>query len=353
MQGDKEIMKLNLLLISSLLILPTFSNSNFDSPTIISDVEKNSMKIVEKLNDTMTYDTIVNNGIINIDNQDVAYYATFKDNNLALARFKDKFKNELIIISEKRNLSELTNENYKDYYLGIKELSESSLFTYETIYEMLEFFDIYENIDINTEIKTNADLFNLTKSEEYAVQIDALAANYNPVISDLYKERQITPMSLDLPNLNGAISYAKKYAKEPNPLYYKWSADCTNFVSQVLNAGGIGMVTTNSENSGWWYKSSSQRSISWIRADTFSRYMGRVGYKNSSVNWNSFVGKLKAGDFIGYDSSGDGSVDHMAFITDKSGSQVQIAQHTTNYLKWSNSTGWKTNSKNRVLYIVR
>jgi len=36
-----------------------------------------------------------------------------------------------------------------------------------------------------------------------------------------------------------AAAYAKKHAKKYNTAYPAWDADCTNFVSQCVKAGGI------------------------------------------------------------------------------------------------------------------
>lgn len=40
-------------------------------------------------------------------------------------------------------------------------------------------------------------------------------------------------------NRNNAATYAKKHAKNYNPSYDKFDADCTNFVSQCVAAGGV------------------------------------------------------------------------------------------------------------------
>lgn len=88
------------------------------------------------------------------------------------------------------------------------------------------------------------------------------------------------------------------------------------------------MVSTGNVNSGWWFNSVTQRSTSWIQAGAFARYMG-MGYSNSF--WTTFKNNVRAGDFIGFDSGGDGVVDHIGYVTAKSGGSIKIAQHSTDY----------------------
>ncbi|WKZ28763.1 MAG: amidase domain-containing protein [Patescibacteria group bacterium] len=57
-----------------------------------------------------------------------------------------------------------------------------------------------------------------------------------------------------------ARDYAVRYAKNPNPrvaycgLRDGTPADCTNFASQTLWAGGVPMDYTGSDDRGWWYR---------------------------------------------------------------------------------------------------
>ena len=40
-------------------------------------------------------------------------------------------------------------------------------------------------------------------------------------------------------NISNATAYARKWAEGFNPKYKKQKSDCTNFVSQILEAGGL------------------------------------------------------------------------------------------------------------------
>ena len=43
-------------------------------------------------------------------------------------------------------------------------------------------------------------------------------------------------------NAGAAVSYAKKYCKNYNKEYPSFNGDCSNFVSQCLNAGGMNLL---------------------------------------------------------------------------------------------------------------
>ncbi len=91
--------------------------------------------------------------------------------------------------------------------------------------------------------------------------------------------------------------------------------------------------------SGWWWKwrGSGNQSITWIQAAAFARYMGS-GY--NSTSWSSLVSNVTAGDFIGFDRTDDGDMDHIGFVHTKDYGTIKNAQHSTNYIKWAAQTGW-------------
>ncbi|WP_353067165.1 amidase domain-containing protein [Arcanobacterium hippocoleae] len=137
-----------------------------------------------------------------------------------------------------------------------------------------------------------------------------------------------------------------KYGVEKTKIF--WDADCTNFASQILLAGGVDMDTYNDVYKGWWWKGKGNRSVLWINANTFKNYMGS-GY--STRSWRSFVSNVRSGDFIGVDFGNDGSVDHIGFVYSKSGSRLRIAQHTRNYLDWNGD--WPDSDNEGKYYRVR
>lgn len=316
---------------------------------LTSKTTKQAMgEIIKKNSGLEIYDELVAPQSLSLNGKEIPLYVTFKDQTKALKNFIEKFKEELDFIKKEFKLSDLNENNYENYFSAITVATDSNLLPYEIGNEMQEYFDIFENKDKNLNINNmvitamKRDISSNDKLEEI---------NYfTPTYTD--EESQKSRINVGMPNLTAAVNYAKKYAVSQNPLYrYFKDADCTNFVSQILNNGGVKQETYSSRTSGWWYKSSSSYSYSWTVADTFRKYMG---YSTKYYSWNSLKNNLVKGSFIGKDTGGDGDVNHMAFITDKKadGSQVQIAQHSTNYLKWSNDTGW-INIGNAIYYIVR
>ena len=73
---------------------------------------------------------------------------------------------------------------------------------------------------------------------------------------------------------DNAVSYAKKYAFERNPLFTTFEGlggNCTNFVSQCILAGSCVMNFTPVY--GWYYLSLNRRSPSWSGVEFFYDFM--------------------------------------------------------------------------------
>ena len=65
-------------------------------------------------------------------------------------------------------------------------------------------------------------------------------------------------------DVGAAVAYARKWALERNPKYVDFEdmgGDCSNFISQILIAGG-GVMNISRED-GWYFHSLSDRSYSW------------------------------------------------------------------------------------------
>lgn len=257
----------------------------------------------------------------------------FEDTNAAIKQFEKEFP-DFIKEIQKGKLPSINLDNAEDY-------KEYAIAT-EQDSDIVEFFDILENSSKNdgsaaeiTSIVEDVDKSSKDRTEAQE-EIELLL----PLSSSPSTDSIISGRALDV---SSAKAYALKYALSPNPKYgvektrLGLEVDCTNFASQILYAGGIPMNISGSTNNGWWWKARGNRSVSWIRAATFAKYMGST-YR--TTNWKYLKANVVPGDFIGYDQTNDGEVDHIAFIYDKDGSKVSIAQHTDNYIRWDSSTGW-------------
>lgn len=279
----------------------------------------------------------------------------------------------------------MNSSNWKEYQdkmnvfftIPTDEYNESN----EDFIKLRAFFDIYENEESNQEIlnyvssqKLNVNNSNIDviKSNDI-VELGLLFPYYAPVAKLV--ESIITPIQMKATiNIQPAVNYAIAHATNRNtPTYYSFrNGDCTNFVSQILEASGVSQVVYSSEHSGWWHKREvgflgigwkHTHSRSWTMADVFARYMG-VTY--TTKNHPNFSANILQGDFIAADWSSDGNWDHSGFVTARdnyslswNGSPAyydyKVAQHTTDYNAWTSSStnGWENTSDGRTYARIR
>lgn len=254
-------------------------------------------------------------------------------------------------------------------------LTEEELKTYEQqIENILYFYDIYENDELNNNI--NSILYSRSSVNNKKDQLlYALPYNSEFITNNLNAPSMRNTRSVY--SLSKARDYASEYATKVNSVYGSaglWK-DCTNFVSQILNKSGVRQVNSSSEYEGWWHKSyyvtirghlvkRHKYSVSWSNADTFARYMG-VGYETKSFYY--FSRNIKAGDFIAYDRGSDGDWDHTAFVTYTSSTtynytnrfgnrstylNFKVAQHSDSYHAWvsSSDNNWESLDKGGHTY---
>lgn len=356
---------------------------------------------VDQVGQASTKDAVVINGITNY------LYPTFDDLDSALVKLKSKIPDYYCLVEKQVDLTEAYDRLYTEYQPGdfqvdveqaveemvlaaqntvgsslqstsqIKKLKEDTL--EKLLAEKAEFdrfLDIYENKAQNEEIKAY-----LESNPNPDPEVLAYMLPYTAPFSVSYFENAApSAAAAQTFIITDGTAYAVKWAKTPNTnqyLYYK-GADCTNFASQILVAGGIKMHSTGNINSGWWYGKIGTVnplvtcSKSWRVADTFVKFMGTSG--NTCKDFKRFSAKVRAGDFIAYDRSGDGGWNHVGYVTatgnygsydykDSSGAVRSknyttfcVAQHSDNYHAWvhSASNSWELIENGTNIYgIVR
>lgn len=86
----------------------------------------------------------------------------------------------------------------------------------------------------------------------------------------------------------GATQYARGWALSRNPKfqdYEEWGGNCTNYISQCVNAGGIPMDSYGDNvMKKWYWYSDKKRTPSWTAAQPFFEYFTR----NNNDNTNNF-----------------------------------------------------------------
>jgi len=109
-----------------------------------------------------------------------------------------------------------------------------------------------------------------------------------------------------------AFKYAELWWNNYNPAYQEMKGnDCTNFISQVLHAGGLPMSGFGNKSRGWWYRNKDW-SYSWAVAHSLCMALPSV-LKAKQVGDPRL---LKVGDVICYDWDGDNRWQHNTVVVD-------------------------------------
>ncbi|MEC2744843.1 amidase domain-containing protein [Bacillus cereus] len=154
-------------------------------------------------------------------------------------------------------------------------------------------------------------------------------------------------------NVNTAVSYAARHAGSTSNDTYGYygnggdGGDCTNYISQIIQAGGksinrpstINMYTPNtSDNISHWYNGVfvtiptgySQRKVttSWIRVVDFYKYWTKRLTYFDTFSENSVWKGSAAGDVVQYKETSSGTMWHTVFVIKKTPDGPRIAQHS-------------------------
>ena len=115
-------------------------------------------------------------------------------------------------------------------------------------------------------------------------------------------------------DVNEAVSYALKYAIDPNGEYiYYGEYDCCSFVSQCLKAGGLKDVYTGS----CWYYLGGNCSPSWWNCSQLMTFLQEQGI---NIVQDPKYNEIRAGDLVFYDlkwadEGPNGEMDHVTICT--------------------------------------
>lgn len=139
-----------------------------------------------------------------------------------------------------------------------------------------------------------------------------------------------------------AATYAKLYANNYNTEYPSYSADCTNYVSQCVYAGGIAMDGSNSAagtyestddwycvyiNSVLWIKRYAV-TTSWVRVSDFSTFMGTIAGKSTHETIDSLYSACEIGDVVQLADKITGSAYHSIIISEKDSTSAYYCGHS-------------------------
>ena len=174
-----------------------------------------------------------------------------------------------------------------------------------------------------------------------------------------------------------AREYAIKWAISSNKQYYNYindGGDCTNFVSQVLRAGGMDFIGSRKNATSidsWFYYSSElpNRTSTWTSATAFNLHFGKSGkrvykYRQYSIeealkNWDEIYSSIYIGDIIQYTRPNNIAF-HSQAITDLLNNKtIYFSQHSNtieNFYKDGNLKYYllgKPNNYNLLIYNIK
>lgn len=153
-----------------------------------------------------------------------------------------------------------------------------------------------------------------------------------------------------------AYRYSEIWWNGFNPAFQTMKGnDCTNFISQVLYAGGMPFVGGGSRASGWWYRGSSRPhawSYSWTVAHSLRLALPRA----LKAQERGDPRELKIGDVICYDWDGDGRWQHNTVVVDFDGAgQPLVDAHTVashrRFWTYQDSYAWTPQTQYSFFHI--
>lgn len=332
--------------------------SKEDSKQLLDAIsqDKNLVTSIEVLSTNVNFDADDNlkklgsisvKKVLLINGEENPLFCTFDDPEEAMTNLKNEIPDFLTDLSEKYSLPELNDDSWEEYRSSlVQEKDEVNEISSEMAL-LSSFFDIYENESVNNDILDNLSE-NQSKRQIDNSNMEDLIFKLpytSPILSKYHsdKDSKIQPRSF---NRSMAVEYAEQYAEDPNPFYQYFgrNGDCTNFMSQILEYAGI------RQNAYWWHETNGSlhnNSVSWSVANEFADYWG-IDYTTTS--FGTLTRKVTQADIIAYDETGDGSWNHLAFISDVDSDNggdyrdVRIAQHSKDYVDWVSGTtnGWET-----------
>lgn len=154
-----------------------------------------------------------------------------------------------------------------------------------------------------------------------------------PVSREARSSKMVPEAAVALGSYNYAamVTYAVAYWDTYNSSYREYTNDCTNFISQIMSAGGwtyVGSgILDRADNSKWYYGSfTSTTSYTWAGAENW--YWFATGSTRTTVIPN--IWNLALADVLQADWDADGNISHSMFVTslDLTG-EIYLTYHTT------------------------
>lgn len=135
-------------------------------------------------------------------------------------------------------------------------------------------------------------------------------------------------------NILGAENYAINWAFGRNSAYMSYADDCTNFVSQAMDAYGWSRVARFYQNdTSWWTTPPFLSSYPWVGSQAFANFAGGSG----RISYLSYLSDLGPADILqaNWDPAHTNQVTHTTIVTYKNGNDIRVTYHTNDTLNRS------------------
>lgn len=135
-------------------------------------------------------------------------------------------------------------------------------------------------------------------------------------------------------NYTAMYNYAIAHWDNYNSSYRTFDNDCTNFISQIMEAGGWTYESGfYQDNHYWWYNFLNQ-TYSWAGAHNWGVYAQVYSHRTAPL---AYVYQMLVTDVLQADWENDGNINHTMIVTGYSGSagaasEIFLTYHTTNRL---------------------
>ncbi|MEK7510020.1 MAG: amidase domain-containing protein [Patescibacteria group bacterium] len=165
-----------------------------------------------------------------------------------------------------------------------------------------------------------------------------------PTIQGESKERDMARISLNGSGYNtvNAVNYARAWTqngtvtRNPQYSFYNGKNDCTNFVSQVLKAGGLSYVRIDhfgwdhDDPDNWYYANSYLNPPSWTWGGAHNQYWHLKNW-SSNVRRVYSTGDLRVGDVVMWDifpNDGTFHIGHNTVVTKIQSGIIYVTYHS-------------------------
>jgi len=210
-------------------------------------------------------------------------------------------------MSNRTNRQRFYPEFYDDETEEVNEVEEV-----EKIEEIEKVEEVNENQnEISLEIPQNMYIENIYEQEEPENEIvpEPIPETEEIPETEIEIKPELTPFDREK-----AIEYAHRWALDRNPEYFDFEdlgGDCTNYVSQILLAGGCKM-DKESVLYGWYYTNANNKSPSWTGVEQLYAYLTREK-TYGIIAVETELDKVTAGDIAQLSFNGK-TFQHSPFI---------------------------------------